>query len=132
MIRIRPATTEDAQAIAEVYVQTWRSIYAGLIPDSVLTGMKTERQAVVWMRRLADTSRMAVLVAEHDDEVIGFIGLGGSRMGPPGFVGEVQTLYVLDDYQGSGVGRGLLEAGFNALLDRGMNSAVIWVLAGNP
>lgn len=43
-MRIRVARLDDAAAVAEVYVETWRSAYAGLLPDKVLTGMSESRQ----------------------------------------------------------------------------------------
>lgn len=129
---IRPATSADASAIARVHVETWRSVYAGLIPDNVLARMTTERQVIAWGRQIGDGAPTSVLVAESDKEVVGFIGIGHNRIGLAGFDGEVYTLYVLDDFQGRGLGARLLDAGFRALIDRRMNSAVIWVLAGNP
>jgi len=107
-------------------------MYASLIPDRVLVRMNPGRQARFWDSQIARGSRKSVLVAECDDAVVGFVGFGRNRGDPSGFDGEVQTLYVLDDYQGRGIGGRLLEAGFRALLERGMNSVVIWVLAGNP
>jgi GNAT superfamily N-acetyltransferase len=113
-------------------VDTWRSIYASLIPDRVLIRMNPQRQARFWDSQIARGANRSVLVAECDGEVVGFVGVGRNRGTPIDFDGEVQTLYVLDDYQGQGIGWRLLEAGFRALLERGMNSVVVWVLAGNP
>ena len=39
MIRIRPAEPADAPAIAQVRAQTWRTAYAGVIPDETLAGL---------------------------------------------------------------------------------------------
>ena len=39
MSLIRPAEKDDIQAIADVYVETWRSTYAGTLPDKVLINM---------------------------------------------------------------------------------------------
>ena len=36
MFRIRPAEAADARAIARVRAQTWRTAYAGVIPDEAL------------------------------------------------------------------------------------------------
>lgn len=32
-VRVRPATLEDAEAIAAAHVETWRETYIGLMPD---------------------------------------------------------------------------------------------------
>ena len=46
--------------------------------------------------------------------------------------GEVQTLYVLDDWREHGLGRRLLAAGAAHLKAAGCRSAFLWVLRDNP
>ena len=41
---VRPARLEDARAIARIEVETWRSTYAGMLPDRVLLNMSERRQ----------------------------------------------------------------------------------------
>jgi len=41
---IRPATPEDARAIAEVHVASWRYAYRGLLPDDVLDRLSVEER----------------------------------------------------------------------------------------
>jgi L-amino acid N-acyltransferase YncA len=134
MVTIRPATPGDAEAIAEVYVNTWRSVYADLLPERELVGMSYERTALYWRRMIAEKpGRDLVRVADTDDRmVIGFASAGASRHRGLGFDGEVYTLYVLDDFQGAGTGQALLFSSFRRLLDRGLRSSLVWVLAGNP
>ncbi len=134
MDRIRRARASDAAAIGRVYVDTWRSIYAGLVPDKVLIGMSHLGSAASWARTLNAGERgQGVHVADNGNgEVVGFASHGRSRDPRLGFAGEVYTLYVLDDYQGRGLGRELLLAAFAGFRGRGLGSAVIWVLTGNP
>lgn len=133
MVRIRPARPDDAAAVARVYVDTWRSVYAGVLPDRVLTRMSHIRQSQAWRREIGIRDGSRVLVAELPRVgVVGFVGIGSSRYGPASFDGEIQTLYVADDYQGQGLGRALLSAGLGALKGRGFNAAVVWVLSANP
>ncbi len=46
--------------------------------------------------------------------------------------GEIETLYVLDDWRDRGVGRRLIGAGAACLAERGCRSAFVWVLRDNP
>ena len=63
--------------------------------------------------------------------VVGFITVGRPRT--PGLaVGEIETLYVLDDWRDRGVGRQLLAAGAAHLAIAGCRSAFLWVLRDNP
>jgi GNAT superfamily N-acetyltransferase len=133
MLRVRPARPDDASAIARVYVETWRSVYAGVLPDRVLTGMSTKRQSLAWRRQIEMRGGGRILVADlRDTGIVGFVGVGRSRHGPLAFDGEIHTLYVADDFQGRGIGRVLLESGLGTLKDRGFAAAVVWVLSANP
>lgn len=134
MTTIRMATPGDAAAIAEIYVETWRAAYAGLLPDRALLRMSQYQHAAMWSRAISRRGRSeAVLVAElSDGEVVGFGSCGRSRGTGLPYAGEVFTLYVLHDHQGTGVGRGLLGGLFQRLLEAKLNSALVWVLARNP
>lgn len=139
-MRVRAASSDDAAAIGHVHVETWRDTYAGLLPDAYLVEMSITRQAAFWAQGLtAEPSARpdVVLVLEDDNgHVVGFISGGKSRsrkaLHGQRFDGEMYTLYVLPDHQGMGLGRELLQAGFEGLAARSFSSAVIWVLASNP
>jgi hypothetical protein len=40
--RIREATLADAEGVARVHVDTWRSAYKEMVPDSYLDGLNYE------------------------------------------------------------------------------------------
>ena len=134
IVRIRPGRPPDADAIAHVYIEAWRSAYAGLVPNAVLVRMSVGAQAREWAqqlsrRKLADS----VLVADLSGHgIIGFGSCGSARHTILSHAGEIYTLYVSPEHHDRGVGRALLLSLFDALIDRGLNSAVVWVLAQNP
>ncbi len=130
MITLRTARPQDAEAIARVYVETWRDTYAGLVPDRVLIGMSERRQTVLWSYALRD--QQVMVASSGESGVIGFGSCGAARGVDLPYQGEIFTLYVLPDFQGRGIGKRLLGALFGMLLRRGMDSALIWVLADNP
>lgn len=133
MVKVRSATPDDANAIARIYVDTWRSVYAGTLPDHVLTRMSHVRQSSAWRQEVGGRNGRWVLVAELPKAgIVGFVGLGANRFGPSSYDGEIQTLYVLDDYQDRGVGRALLTTGLHRMKGEGFHKAVVWVLASNP
>ncbi len=130
---IRDANPADAEMIARIHIDTWRSTYAGMIPDHVLVGMSASGQRAQWARQLrARRGGEFALVAQ--DSVHGIIGFGsaGQTRGNAPYKGEVYTLYVHPDCQGQGIGRRLLSGLFDGLRERNLNSAVVWVLAMNP
>ncbi|MGH7155311.1 MAG: GNAT family N-acetyltransferase, partial [Acetobacteraceae bacterium] len=54
--------------------------------------------------------------------------ISGQRLGE----GEIETLYVLDDWRDRGVGRRLMRAAAAHLADFGCRSVYLWVLRDNP
>jgi L-amino acid N-acyltransferase YncA len=132
MVRTRAAREADAQRIADIYIETWRTTYAGSVPDRVLIGMSNERQAIYWARAIKGSGEI-VSVAEDDHAGIVAVGsAGANRARGSQYAGEVYTLYVQPDFQNQGIGEQLLAHLFREIRARGMNSAVIWVLAANP
>ena len=51
MTVFRQAILDDAMAIAEIYVDSWRDTYAGLLPDDVLLRLNAANREVRWWRR---------------------------------------------------------------------------------
>lgn len=77
---IRPARPEDALAIGHVHVDSWRTTYRGLLPDSVLASLSVEQRAATWRQAidaaLKDESRSFVQVA--DDLANGIVGFASA------------------------------------------------------
>ncbi len=138
LLTIREAHQEDAKGIARVQVDSWRTAYPGLVPDGVLIAMSHRKHQAEWAHALDHPrNRHAALVATMEDDadsggVLGFGSCGPAREGSLHHAGEIYTLYVLPEYQDLGIGRGLLRGLFDCLLARGMESAMVWVLADNP
>lgn len=131
--RIRRAQASDAATLGEIYVDTWRSTYAGILPHEILLRMSESNHSAAWARALAKLGKgECVRVAERTDHVVvGFGSAGPRRRGDPD-QGEVYTLYVSPDYHGLGLGRRLICSLFRDLHGSGFRSALIWVLAANP
>jgi ribosomal protein S18 acetylase RimI-like enzyme len=140
VIKIRRATRSDATEIGRVYVETWQSTYAGILPDTMLAHMSDVRQSAWWARALGepDEARGIFVADDADMGVVGFGSCGPVRDLPDGLagterrVGEVYTLYVEPDFQNQGLGRRLLDAMFRQLRADGCDAVVLWMLANNP
>ncbi len=130
--RLRAARPEDARGMAGVYVKTWRDQYAGILPDRVLLSMSVRRQAASWRRALGQGGETILVADQPGAGIVGLGSCGAARQSPLDYAGEVYTLYVLRDYQETGLGRDLLGGLFNCLLSEGRKSAVVWVLDANP
>ncbi len=144
MISIRRARAGDAQGIAAVHVAAWRSAYAGILSDEYLANLSETRLAAFYARAILDRREgHAVFVATAsggdqprdatagDAAVVGFASGGRARRSGLA-AGEVETLYVLDDFRERGLGRRLMRAMAAHLRAIGCNSAMAWVLRENP
>ena len=133
MAKVRPATIVDAPAIARVHVDSWRTTYKGIVPQHILDELKYEEREQLWRRALSPGSRSFVYVAEDESgQVVGFASGGPAREDAPNHAGELYAIYLLQEHQGKGIGRRLFEAVVQELVNRGLNSMAIWVLADNP
>jgi ribosomal protein S18 acetylase RimI-like enzyme len=127
---VRPADPDDAAAIANVHVATWRTAYRGLLPDDFLASLTEAGYKERWRRNLSEgTSR--VYVAEEGSRVVGFASGGRERAGEDGFSGELYAIYVLPESQHLGHGRQLVRAMAGGLREMGLADMIVWVLRDN-
>jgi ribosomal protein S18 acetylase RimI-like enzyme len=135
VVRIRPAAIDDADTMARVKVDTWRSVYSGIVPSAHLESLSYERTAEGWRQGILKSRSplFAAFVAEEADGQV----VGVAMCGPAGGVdrpgqGEVYVLYVLPEFQRRGIGRDLVQACGRHLAGQGMESLIVWVLKENP
>lgn len=137
-VGMRNAEIRDCTAIAQIYVDSWRDTYAGILPTSMLVNLSRTRLVRHWQWRIAGIQRskrpyVAVMVIENENGVVvGFGESGPSRDADFGYNAEIYTLYLDPDHLGAGLGRQLVEGLFVNLSNGGINSAIIWALADNP
>lgn len=138
MVTIRRARPADADAMARVHLSAWRSTYAGVLPETYLTTLSASRESMGYERAILERrGGHAGFVAVADGRespgggVVGFVTGGLSRR--PGIAeGEVETIYLLDDFRDRGIGRRLMRAMASHLASLGAESAFAWVLEENP
>ena len=131
--RIRSANPSDAGPIARVHIDTWRTTYAGIVPDDHLAGLSYSDRESRWVDILtADRPGTSNFVAETaGGEVVGFAGGGPEREGNQTYRGELYAIYLLQAWQRKGVGRRLVSVVVHRLLVDGFGSMLLWVLEDN-
>lgn len=134
MIAIRRARLSDAPGIAAVHVATWRSAYADILPEEVLTRLSAPRLTRYYEHSLRLGVAMHVAASYGRNEAPGVVGFcSASRARESGLGdGEIETLYLLDDYQNRGLGGELLRIAAKHLWQTGCRSLYVWVLSENP
>jgi ribosomal protein S18 acetylase RimI-like enzyme len=130
---IRPAEPTDAATVEAVAAAAWAHDY----PD-VLNRDRPGEAARDWydsdrMARDIEDPAYVVLLAERDDETVGFVQAFGpsSDTRTEETEGSILRLYVHPGARGEGVGRALLEAARTELFDRGSERVRAMTLAAN-
>ena len=144
MITIRRARPADSIAIGAVHVSAWRSTYPGILPDGYLARLSVSRQAAYYDTAIRGAGSVFVAAASGSDaalgggpRIVGFATSGHARRGSEIngrrlAEGEIETIYVLDDWRELGLGRRLMRAAAAQLADIGCRSVFLWVLRDNP
>ena len=134
MISIRRARLSDSNGIAAVHVATWRSAYANVLPDDYLANLSISRLSAYYEHgiRIGVSLHVAACYGERGAPMIlGYssaVRCRDKRLGE----GELETLYVLDDFQERGLGGQLLRTSAKHLAHIGCRSVFAWVLSENP
>ncbi len=130
MLSIHHATSDDAPGIAHVHVESWRTTYAGIVPDEYLATLNEADRATMWREQLSNN--LEVSLADLDGEVVGFITGGPSREPIQSYDAELYAIYLLQPAQGQGVGTALLNELVTSLRSKAFRSMAVWVLEQNP
>ncbi len=125
LIKIVPMKTdEEMDGKGYVHWKSWQETYSGLMPPQYVDTLTLE-QTVSW----AHSWPQNTLVLKEGGQVIGFSCFGESDGSGPGKTGEVIAIYVLEKYQGRGLGLQLMKATMELLADK--REVILWVLKGN-
>jgi len=116
-VELRPATENDATAIATIWESGWRDGHVGNVPDELAALRTTDTFHSRAAERVADTT-----VAEIDSQVAGFVMVVGD---------EVEQVYVGAGHRGSGVADTLLAEAERLVASGGHPVAWLAVVPGN-
>ncbi|MBW3594282.1 MAG: GNAT family N-acetyltransferase [Actinobacteria bacterium] len=133
---IRAAAVEDARAIAEVHVASWKAAYADILDlDNLAHPLDVGEREQSWRDRIprVGDEGFRTWVAELDGTVVGYAFTRPTEDDDlnPLEVAEVVALYLHPDHFGAGIGRALLERAVAGIRNQGFLQGTLWVLEGN-
>ena len=122
-VAVRPATSDDPEAIAQVVRESWLAANRHLLPSDTIDHLRHGDS----MSAFAAAQWPNIWVAQAHDgdvrELVGVVGLNAN--------GVIWMLYVLPGFQGYGVGSALYDVAIGTLKKAGQRKAVLEVLAAN-
>ena len=136
-MKIRQATENDAKAMAEIHVDSWKKAYKGILPDELLINLSYEDREKRWSENINEaTSGGSMMYVAEDKEhgVIGFV-LGGTMRDATlrmRYTAEIYGLYVHPDHQLKGVGTSLFNCIAEFLGSIYHARAGLWILEEHP
>ncbi|MRG86893.1 GNAT family N-acetyltransferase [Salinibacillus xinjiangensis] len=135
MFNVREATVKDAEEVAKVHVDSWRSTYKDLVKEEDLAQETSyENRKVFWETILkSQLTKQILYVAENrEHQVVGFVSGGPERSKKFPYEGEIYAIYILEEYQGQGIGKKLLTSFMHKAMEMDYESILVWVLTANP
>jgi L-amino acid N-acyltransferase YncA len=109
---IRRAKSDDAQGIAGVHVDSWRSTYQGIIPDDFLDNLSVEQRTELWKINIAKEENYVVVAENNAGQIIGFADAWKRDSNAVENASDLTSIYLLENYQGKGIGKRLFQAQF--------------------
>ncbi|WP_254052723.1 GNAT family N-acetyltransferase [Bacillus sp. V59.32b] len=101
-MNVRKASMGDAQGIANVHVNSWKTTYKGIISDDYLNSLEINERLAFWVK-IIEEGKSIVFVAENDKgEIVGFSSGGEEQTNDPKYTAEVYAIYILEGYQKTG------------------------------
>ncbi|HEY1568800.1 MAG TPA: GNAT family N-acetyltransferase [Solirubrobacteraceae bacterium] len=132
-LSVRRAAVADAGAIARVHVRSWQAGYRGLLSGGELEGPPEAQREAIWREVLEQEGGPVVLVAEHDEAIVGFCAVATQSRDADaaGDVAEIGALYVEPRAWRAGVGRALIDEALKPLRSGPWREVTLWVMSGN-
>ena len=122
------ATYDDARAVAEIHVDTWRAAYASIVPADYLASLSVERREAMWRECIA-TRVPELLVATEAGVVRGWLSFCQCRdEGSSKAEAEIWATYVAPSSWSGGAGRLLWLRAKELMLEQGFKSCSLWGL----
>lgn len=139
---VRAARAADATGLARVQAASWRSAFAGLVPDAVIAELTSEEAVGQFAERWREaisappTSKHRVHVAVEkpgEPEILGFAAAGPATDEDlwPGTDGELYELHVMPSVAAEGHDQRLLHAVADTFAEDGFSTGYTWALAGD-
>ncbi len=128
---IRKASIYDSIGITKVYIETLKSSYKSFIDKDYVESVSFDKQKRLFMNRL--NKENLIYVAESKiGEIVAFAIPEVSKDANGNNRGEITMVYVLDRFQGEGIGFKLIQKSVKTFIKSNINSMVMWVLKDNP
>lgn len=118
--------TDSRYEISNIYEQSWKYAYKGIIPQEYLDSIPSGQ----WCGAIDNPDRHTLIMLDRD-KIIGTSSYCKSRFDDYNDWGEIISIYFLPEYIDKGYGKQLLEKAVEELKAMGFKTIFLWVLEDN-
>ena len=136
-ITYRKATEDDVYGYEYVSAISWKDTYWNLLPKyhlkkrvERLTKPEELEPKLQSLRKHINENPGKVFVALDKNKIVGILEIKENKEQYPGY-GNIDSLYVLPEYKGYGIGKSLFFIGIKELMKLGYNKMQLECLKGN-
>ena len=129
---IEKSKKNDCKALVEFITKTWNETYRGIVNDEFLDSLKkTEEKRYNSFINYFDEKNNIKYIIKKDSKIIAFLKLIEGREEKDKKYIELQSLYVLKEYQNNGIGKRLIQKAFEESKKLGYKKMFIGCLEEN-
>ncbi len=128
-ITLRIATPADADTLARLHAESWKTAYRGILPDAYLDHEVDADRLALWTARMPSLGEGRAWLAEQGEEPVGFVCVLPDKEATWGPL--IDNLHVRPSRRGAGIGVVMLETVWQWLRERGEQRVHLWVFEDN-
>lgn len=128
---IRSASLLDAEGISKVHVDSWRTTYENIVPKEYLDNLSYSQRTELWKRNIGDKKNFVIVAENNGGQIIGFADAWKRENNNEDHSIDLTSIYLLESYQGKGVGKMLLKELFEYFKSAGYKKVFVEVLEEN-
>lgn len=130
-IVIRQAQQQDAQRVAEIRQNTWRTTYSGLIPEYYFENFNLEKETERYKNLFVNADNAFVI--EVNNKVVGFFFLSNTPqiISEQEYSASIGAIYVEQDFQRMGLGKKAFEVINNYFKNKKQKHFFVYCLKTN-
>ncbi len=128
---IREATMADAEGIAIVHVDCWRTTYKDIMPSDFLDNLSYGQRKELWKNNISNDENYVYVAENNEGKIVGFISGGKREKNKVEASGDLTAIYILENFQTMGLGKKLIKELFFNFDELGFKTIFVEVLEDN-
>ncbi|GAB6256997.1 MULTISPECIES: GNAT family N-acetyltransferase [Peribacillus] len=128
---IRHASVADAEGIAIVHVDCWRTTYKEIMPSDFLDNLSYEKRKEIWIKNINRDGNYVYVAENNEGKIVGFIDGGKRDTNQVENSGDLTAIYILENFQRMGIGKKLIKELFLKFEALGFKTIFVEVLEDN-